>query len=538
MKRRDMLFNTVKGTSIAMLGAADRVEAAPAQSSGENLPNILHIFADQQIWDSIADRSVCRTPNINRLAREGMLFNRSYTPCPLCCPARAMLLTGAYHWHNGVFNQVHSAPSVSRDMHEDVVTYSMKLKEKGYRTGYVGKWHASFTRTPYDFGYDEMGAPNAYNTDLLDHLRYYDSRVKGEAAGFELGANAMKKTMKTVVSTRKFQWPGCEPFTMWGHVEGDEENTNLYGTFETGIRMMRRFSAEDQPWLLEIHTIEPHDPYMPLKRCLDHYDPESIPVPASFYDTFEGKPGMHRRESESWGAVTEQDYQQGRAHYYAYCEMVDAEVGRVLAELDNLGEAENTIVVFTSDHGDMVGSHRMWIKGWQPYEECHRVPMVVRWPGRIKAGSICDHLVQTHDLAHTYVEIAEAGEMPFNDGDSLVPLFENPRRTDWKDHILNTFYGGEFLYTQRMVITDSHKYVFNGFDIDECYDLENDPHELRNIVGDKGSAAVVDDLRARMYELMARYEDPFGDVANSADIGQAPGRYGAPRYLGRGKRLS
>ncbi len=538
MKRRDMLFDTVKGTGMAMLGASAGTASARAQSSEEKPPNILHIFADQQIWASIAGRSECRTPNINRLAGQGMLFNRSYTPCPLCCPARAMLLSGAYHWHNGVYNQIHSAPSVRRDMYEDVITYSMKLKERGYRTGYVGKWHASFTRTPYDFGYDEMGAPNAYNKNLLTHLRYTDARVKGEAAGYELGASAMKKTMKNVVSSRKFQWPGSDPFTMWGYVEGDEENTNLHGTFETGITMMKRFAAEKEPWLLEVHTIEPHDPYMPLKEYLDHYDPKSIPVPKSFYDTFEGKPGMHRRESETWGHVTGQDYREGRAHYYAYCEMVDAQVGRILDELDRLGQADNTIVVFTSDHGDMAGSHRMWIKGWQPYEECNRVPMVIRWPGHIKPGSVCNRLVQTHDLAHTYAEIAGAGKMPFDDGDSLVPLFENPERTDWKDHILSAFYGGEFLYTQRMVITGRYKYVFNGFDFDECYDLAEDPDELHNCAGKDSHNAVVNDLRARMYELMHRYEDPFGDVANSIDIGQPPGRYGGPRYLPRGKRMA
>ena len=467
-----------------------------------------------------------------------MLFNRSYTPCPLCCPARAMMLSGAYHWHNGVFNQVHSSPSVRRDMYPDVVTYSMRLKERGYRTGYVGKWHASFTRTPYDFAYDEMGAPNAYNQRLLKNVRYDDARRKGESGGYELDEKALAKTMTKIVPARQFRWPGSESFTMWGHMEGDEENTNLWGTFETGIRMLNRFSGQDDPWLLEIHTVEPHDPYLPLKRYLDRYDHRAIPVPKSFYDTFEGKPGMHRRESESWGAVTEQDYQEGRAHYYAYCEMVDAQVGRVLDELDRTGQAEHTIVVFTSDHGDMVGSHRMWIKGWQPYEECYRVPLVIRWPGHIKPGTVCNHLVQTHELAHTYVEVAGAEPLPFGDGSSLVPLFHEPGRSDWHDSIMGAFYGGEFLYTQRMVITDRYKYVFNGFDFDECYDLEKDPEELYNCVDDPQYRRTVDDLRARLYELMEQYEDPFGSHRqNRISIGLPPNRYSAPRYLPRGERL-
>ena len=537
MKRRELLKKTVQSAGAAVIGSGVlKSKNAMAAPQGRK-PNILHIMPDQQIWASIANRSECRTPNINRLAREGMLFNRSYTPCPLCCPARAMILSGAYHWHNGVYNQVHSAPSVRRDMYKDVVTYSMRMKEAGYRMGYVGKWHASYLRTPYDFGYDEMGAPNAYNPRLLKHLKYYDARIKGEEGGYELSAKALKKTMDKVVSTREFRWPGSEPFTMWGYMEGDEENTNLRGTFETGIQMLRRLTKQVKPWLLEVHSIEPHDPYMPLKKYLDHYDPRSIPVPRNFYDTFEGKPGMHRRESETWGKVTERDYQESRAHYYAYCEMIDAQVGRILDELNKSGQADNTIVVFTSDHGDMVGAHRMWIKGWQPYEECYRIPLIIRWPGHIKPGSVCNKLVQTHQLAHTYCEITGAKPMPFEDARSLVPLFVDPDRNDWPDHIMGAFYGGESLFTQRIVFTDRYKYVYNGFDFDECYDMERDPEELHNCVDDPDYKRVVDDLRARLYELMAQYEDPFGDVPNSRDIGVHAPRYFAARYLPRGKRM-
>ena len=167
---------------------------------------------------------------------------------------------------------------------------------------------------------------------------------------------------------------------------------------------------------------------MPLKKYLDHYDPRAIQVPKSFRDTFEGKPGLHRRESETWGAVTEDDYRQGRAHYYAYTEQVDAQIGRILDALDKTGQADNTLVVFTTDHGDMVGAHRMWIKGWIPYEECYRVPLVVRWPGAVKPGSRTSHLVQTHDLAHTYVQAAGAAKLPFADGHALQPLFDDPAR--------------------------------------------------------------------------------------------------------------
>jgi len=522
MKRREFLKKSLQGTGTAMFCSGTLAKEILTSSVSAQRPNILHIMSDQQQWGTIANRTECRTPNINRLAEEGILFNRSYTPNALCCPARAMILTGAYHWHNGVYNQIHSSPSVHRDMYPDVVTYSMRIKEAGYRLGYVGKWHASYKRTPLDFGYDEIGAPQGYNNRLLKEIKYTDERKKSKAK---------------VIPVREFQWNGSETFTMWGYDNKDEEETRAWGTAETGIKMMRRFIKEGKPWLIEIHFVEPHDAYVPLKKYLDRYNPSSIPVPKSFYDTFENKPGMHRRESETWGKVTEKDYQQSRAYYYAYSEQLDTQIGRILDELEKSGQAQNTIVVFTSDHGDMVGAHRMWIKGWMPYEECYRIPLVIRWHGKIKPGSVSNRLVQTHDLAHTYVDALGLKPLPFPDACSLVPLFENPNRTDWRDDILCTFYGGEFLYTQRIVITERYKYVFNGCDFDECYDLAEDPEEMYNCVNDQKYKKIVDDLRARLYDLMNQFEDPYGDTQNRISIGNPPNRYGGPRYLPRGKRI-
>ena len=122
-------------------------------------PNILLVTTDHMRWDTITGRSVCNTPNVNRLASQGIVFDRSYTPVSLCCPARAMLISGAYPWHNGVYHQVHVPMSLSPDMAADVETYSQRLNGAGYRLVYVGKWHASRERGPLDFGFHQMRAP-------------------------------------------------------------------------------------------------------------------------------------------------------------------------------------------------------------------------------------------------------------------------------------------------------------------------------------------------------------------------------------------
>ena len=499
--------------------------AAMAQTAGPGArPNILHIMTDQQQWATIAGRSPCRTPNIDRLAREGMLFERSYTPSAVCCPARAMILSGAYHWHNGVYNQVHSPPSVHRDLNAGVVLYSQRLREAGYHLGYAGKWHASYVRGPLDFGFHEVAGLTSADPALLAKLDLNPDNVP-----------RARETLRTT-NERMMQWPGSEPFVMWGYREGPEEATPEYRTAEMAVRMMKRFAKGAQPWHLEAHFVEPHDPYMPLKQYLDRYDPRAIPVPGSFADTFERKPGLHRRESETWGRVTEEDVRQSRAHYYAYTEQIDAQIGRLLAALAETGQADRTLVAVTSDHGDMVGAHRMWIKGWLPYEECYRVPLIVRWPGRVAAGSRTDHLVQTHDLAHTYVAAAGARALPFADGAALQPLFADPKRADWRDDILCAYYGGEYLYTQRIAITSRYKYVFNGFDYDEMYDLERDADEMRNVVNDSSYNTWTADMRARLYGLMARFHDPYGDSPEKYASNSGPDRYCAPRYLPRGKR--
>ncbi|MCL5742526.1 MAG: sulfatase-like hydrolase/transferase [Acidobacteria bacterium] len=488
-------------------------------------PNILHLMTDGQQWGTIAERSECRTPNLNRLAASGVLFERSYTPSALCCPARAMLVSGAYHWHNGVYNQVHSAPSVSRDMFPDVVTYPQQLRQAGYRQGHVGKWHASYLRTPLDFGYDEIALVSGCRPSLLTKLNNNPDRIE-----------LPPKDAVRVVPSRMARWPGSEPFVWWGYREGPEEATEEYARAEAAIRMMRRFAKGDQPWHVELHYNYP-DLCVPLKSYLDRYDPRSIPIPNSFHDTFAGKPGLHRKESESWGPMTGDDYRQGRAHYYAYWEQVDAQLGRVLKALEETGQADNTIVVATTDHGSMACAHRMWFMGWLPYEECYRIPMIVRWPGVSRPGAKSSRLVQLHDLAHTYVNAAAAEPLPFADGRNLRPLLADPEGAAWTDEIMCAFYGGEFLYTQRITLTDRFKYVFNGFDFDEMYDLERDPEELQNVVDRTDYRMHVDDMRTRLYGMMSKFEDPYGDVGPRNSLGSRPNHWDAPRYLPRGKRI-
>jgi arylsulfatase A-like enzyme len=156
--------------------------------------------------------------------------------------------------------------------------------------------------------------------------------------------------------------------------------------------------------------------------------------------------------------------------------------------------------------------------------------MVMRWPGRIQAGSECRQLVQLHDLAHTFTDLTGASALPHRHGISLKPLLDDPNRSGWRDMIQFPWFGQNFLMNHWTTVTDRHKYVFNSFDFDECYDLREDPDEMRNLVNDTGNAAVVADMQARTYELMDKHGDPFGAASNSS------ARFHAQRYLSKGRR--
>src|SRR5262249_4664547 len=161
------------------------------------------------------------------------------------------------------------------------------------------------------------------------------------------------KTVRTV------SWPGSEPFGLWGYSEGEEEQSELAHVAGAGIAMMKRFAAAAQPWLVEIHFPEAFRAW-PLRKYRERYDAAAIPLSPSFHDTFANKPGMQKREAESYGAMSEKDYREGRAFYYASFEQLDTQVGRILRGLDETGQAGNTLVVYAADHGAPWGAHRMW----------------------------------------------------------------------------------------------------------------------------------------------------------------------------------
>jgi arylsulfatase A-like enzyme len=199
------------------------------------------------------------------------------------------------------------------------------------------------------------------------------------------------------------------------------------------------------------------------------------------------------------------------AHYYALISQVDDAIGRVLRALDASGEADNTIVIFTSDHGDMCGSHRMMDKHCVMYDDIVHVPLIVRWPGRVAPGSVCGQFVcNMLDLAPSIPEMTNspvAPEASFH-GRSLLPLLDGKTPEDWPQEVVSTYNGQQFgLYIQRMIRTREWKYIWNPTDVDELYHLESDPYELHNRIADPQVAGLLSELRKKLREVLIQQGD-------------------------------
>ena len=290
--------------------------------------------------------------------------------------------------------------------------------------------------------------------------------------------------------------------------------TGVEGTHDHEIALdaaaaLEELAQSPTPWALYVGPTGPHDPYAPPQCFVDQYQLADVALPASYLDRMEDRPGIYRRlRQQLWDQLGEHEVRDAIRHYWAYCSYEDALLGEVLAALDATGQAANTLVIRTADHGDYVGAHGLFLKGVPAFREAYNVPLIVRWPARSgDAGRSIDDFVTLADLAPTVLEAAEVEPSTRLTGRSLVPLLDGQRPTDWPDAVHAQMNGVELYYTQRAVTTATHKYVYNGFDFDELYDLVADPDETVNLSDD----AAYTEVKRGLVERMWRFADDEDD---------------------------
>lgn len=446
-------------------------------------PNIIFIQADQHRYDCIAGHGhpLFRTPNLDRLIREGVTFSHAFCASPVCRPARASLMTGVWPTRHGVIcNENVEAPAVLRP---GLPTWSEALAGAGYYLGYVGKWQVDQARDPTHFGFHDYIPNSDYRT------------------------------------WRKAQGLGPTPRTngFWGEIDSEitpEQSRLSWGASQL-IGLLERAGQKDRPFFLRWDTDEPHLPNVVPPPYASMYDPAAIPPWPSFGDPLTGKPYIQRQQLRSWGIAdwTWAQWAPIVARYGGEIALIDAQIGRILYALDALGLADSTLVVYTADHGDLCGSHGMADKHYVMYDDVARVPLILRWPGVIPAGRVCDAFVSSGiDLAATFCDAAGATPPETFAGASLLPLARAAESGSRQD-ILCMYFGNQFgLFSQRMVRDRRWKYVWNLTAEDELYDLANDPWEIVNRATDPTAATELARLRDRMLSWLEETGDPILNI--------------------------
>jgi len=379
----------------------------------------------------------------------------------------------------------HTVPEYRARFDTSLELWSQRLQRAGYHLGYFGKWHVERSNRLERFGFDE------YEVHGGGHPSpgFYEYRKR-------LG---LPPQPENYVLRHAIHRPGYRDFLVCGVYDETPEGTPEYYLYSKCVDFIRRAANKDAPWCAFVSTGGPGDPHHVPVSYYSRYDPAEIEKPGNFCDDLADKPNIYQRMRSIWEDMDWVHYAQAIARYYGSCSLIDDQIARALQALEETEQADNTIVIYTNDHGIMMGAHGLMCLGVFPFEEGYRIPLIIKWPGVGVGGETCDQLVSTLDLAPTILDMTGCGELSGCQGRSLAPLLKGQKPHDWPDDVYAEFHGQRFFWTQRIVWTRRYKYVFNGFDFDELYDLEADPYELTNLARDPRCADVGRDMARRMW---------------------------------------
>jgi arylsulfatase A-like enzyme len=467
-------------------------------------PNIILFFTDQHRLSALGcyGPTPCKTPNIDRLADEGVRFTTSYTSCPVCSPARGSIMTGLHIHAHGITSNVEDLSPSIRELPDTPHLLSRRLGAAGYRCGYAGKWHLGGRKQWYGVPAD-VALPTTRGFEGID----FPGHGNG---GFEFSEyqDYLKEHGYEHKVTGNMLHGRRGPF---GTLEGPVESTVPYFLANQTMGLIDRFQDAGEPFFIWHNNWGPHEPYYAPQAYLDMYRDVEIPRWPNYDWPAAQIVGPHRERLHPRAAeLTWDDWSFVIRHYYASATLIDDQIGRILQHVNDRGLAENTVVIFTSDHGETLGSHGGLIdKGYHHFEEIQRTGLIVKDPrghGATGAvpGTVKDEWASLLDMYPTILDLAGAEYDPDAvHGLSLVPLLEG-RATTWRDEVFVEFLG---LGAATTMVTGRHgdiKYGYNCCGRDELYDLGSDPHETVNRVDDAAYAATLLEMRERMHEFMGR----------------------------------
>lgn len=475
-------------------------------------PNVVVIMADQLKATALKlyGNEFCETPSLGRMAQEGVVYKNAFTPHPLCVPARVSLWTSQYpHSHGRRCNE--------RLMDKDAIHAFKVWKQEGFCTGLIGKNHCFENKNDLNLfdvwcEINHSGLPKAVKTRGMDWVRSVQSIEK---------AHQTRRNM--------LQWSARI------HYAATEYPLEDYSTRLISNQTIQFLEEhKNKSFALWISFPDPHPPYEVPKKYMDMFPPEIIRLPPWSEKEFENAPERNQVLHKILGIEKEktEDIYKVLGTYYAMIRFMDDEIGRIIDSLENLGLKENTIVVFCSDHGDFMGEHMMINKGGLFYDCLTRIPLLVSWPGHIKAGKVDDSMVNLIDIVPTLFKL-QGIEIPSSMQGASLPTITNtkPSKAAYSEYgaggpffkltdldklskpygrhaLLETLEWREAEGRRKMVRTHEWKYVYDPMgDKDELYDLIKDPWELNNIIDNKDNNEVVAEMILMLLEWSIRTED-------------------------------
>jgi arylsulfatase A-like enzyme len=457
-------------------------------TTGPNRPNILWICTDQQRFDTVGalGNPYIHTPNIDRLVRNGVAFRNAFCQSPICTPSRASFLTGRYP------SSIHGCMNGNDHWDEAAPLVTTRLAGAGYDCGLAGKLHLAGAQgriepRPVDDGY------------RVFHWSHHPQD----------------------------DWQQDHAYADWIHSQGQvlaelykhPENIppSLHQTTWCADRAID-FIAEERegPWLMSVNPFDPHAPFDPPQEYLDRYDPDSLPGPWFRESDLAAQAKLAGIDFQTTAREPESfSIRKIQAAYYAMIELIDHNVGRLLGALERNDQLENTVVVFTSDHGESLGDHGLLLKGCRFYEGLVRVPLIFSWPARFRSGLISDALVELTDIAPTLLEICGLAVDERLQGRSLVSLLSGASDPyHHRDFVRAEYYRvlnpdtpgrDDFEGTYATMIRDNRYKLINyhGHQIGELFDLQTDPWEFSNLWDDADYADVRFDLLKKSFDALA-----------------------------------
>ena len=431
----------------------------------ENRPNILLIMSDEHapMFSGTYGHPLVQTPNMDRLAASGMTFNNAYCNSPLCMPSRMSFMTGRYIHHIDTWDN--ATPLAS-----DAVTWAHLLRTVGYDVVLSGKQHFC--------GKDQL---HGFRAQLARDL--HAERSHG-VIGWEKGTPPASRP-----------WPGLQQAG-----PGTTEEIEVDDLVEAeALNYLRGAAHKNQPWALNVSFIAPHFPLVVPQRFWDLYPLNEIDLPKIPPGHLENQHPVYKRMRSMFGCVDfpEELVRRGRAGYYGLITYLDEKIGRLLDVLEETDQADNTIIIYTSDHGEMNGEHGMWRKS-NFYEASVRVPLQITWPGHLPTEGKINEVVSLVDLIATVVDVAGASPVAPLDGESLLPLMRGEAES-WKDEAFSEYLAHGVARPMGMLRRGKYKFNYSLGDSPELYNLEEDADEFHNLAADSAYQSILEEFQARLF---------------------------------------